>query len=414
MRAAAAVAERLRETLVDELEVTLFASLALTCRGHGVDRAILAGLAGHDPETVDPALVLAIGDDPFVVVGEALLPRTRWKLVLEPKPRPAGHPNAIRFVARSPGGAVALDTCFRSVGGGFVTEDGVPEPDRPVPAVDYASAAELLRATSEHGLIAGVAAANEAVWRTPAETERGLTRIVTVMDESIERGLATDGVLPGGLQVRRRAAALRRDLGDGPTHASVFEWLAVWAMAVNEENAAGGRIVTAPTNGAAGVFPAVLRYARLVEQADDEAVRRMLLTAGAIGALLKRNASISGAEVGCQGEVGSAAAMAAAALAEMLGGTPEQTANAAEIALEHHLGMTCDPIGGLVQVPCIERNAMGATKAVAAARLALRGDGQHVVSLDQAIDAMRRTGRDMRDEYKETARGGLAVSVPAC
>lgn len=414
MRAAATVAERLRETSLGELEVTLFASLALTCRGHGVDRAILAGLAGHDPETVDPRLVLEIDPEPVVLVGETHLPRARWNLVLQPKPLADGHPNAIRFVARRPDGSVALDTIFRSVGGGFVTEDDAPEPARPEPTVNYASAAELLRAADEHGSIADVAAANEAAWRDPAETDRGIGRIVAVMDESIERGLVTDGVLPGGLQVRRRAAALRRDLGDGPTHASVFEWLAVWAMAVNEENAAGGRIVTAPTNGAAGVFPAVLRYARTVEGADDAAARRMLLTAGAIGALLKRNASISGAEVGCQGEVGSAAAMAAAALAEMLGGTPEQTANAAEIALEHHLGMTCDPIGGLVQVPCIERNAMGATKAVAAARLALRGDGQHIVSLDQVIDAMRRTGRDMRDEYKETARGGLAVSVPAC
>ncbi len=414
MRAAATVAERLRGHELGTLEVTLFASLALTCRGHGVDRAVRAGLAGHDPGTVAPETVLAIAESPEVAVGDRWLAGDRYRLRLEPRPLPSGHPNALRFVATGPDGAPLLDAVFRSVGGGFVTEDGAPPPPRPAPVIDYRSAAELLDAAREHGGVAAVAAVNEGADRDPAAIDEALAQLVAVMDASIERGLHAEGELPGGLRVRRRAPGLYRALRDDRGTPSAMEWLSLWAMAVNEENAAGGRIVTAPTNGAAGVVPAVLRYARTIERVDDATARRMLLTAGAIGALLKRNASISGAEVGCQGEVGSASAMAAGALAEALGASPAQTANAAEIALEHHLGMTCDPIGGLVQVPCIERNAMGATKAVVAARLALRGDGRHVVSLDQAIDAMRRTGHDMAVEYKETARGGLAVSVPAC
>ena len=263
--------------------------------------------------------------------------------------------------------------------------------------------------------MATVAARNAAAGRTPAEVESGLLTLERAMQASIDCGLRGEGVLPGGLNVRRRAPGLLAQLdanAQGPLAA--LEWVGLWAMAVNEENACGGRVVTAPTNGAAGVLPAVLRYARRFADIGDRGAVELLLAAAAVGALIKRNASISGAEVGCQGEVGSAAAMAAAGLAEVLGGTPAQVANAAEIALEHHLGMTCDPIAGLVQVPCIERNAIGAGKAIAAAQLALRGDGVHVVSLDQVIDAMRRTGADMRSAYKETSRGGLAVSVPEC
>jgi L-serine dehydratase len=418
MRAARLVAQRLADApvaSVASVAVTLHGSLALTGIGHGTDRALVAGLLGHDPETVDPAIVLALDRVPAHVRlrGDS---DVAYALLRQARGGPPGHPNALRFVARDASGAVIADPVFRSIGGGFITEDGHPrlrsDPSLPLP---YTSAAELLVHADRLGSISAVAMENEAASRPAHRVLDGLRSIAQVMSDTIERGLRAEGELPGGLRVRRRAPGLHRELVSQPSrHLQAVELVGLWAMAVNEENAAGGRVVTAPTNGAAGVLPAVLRYASVFEDADEDAVARMLLAAAAIGALIKRNASISGAEVGCQGEVGSAAAMAAAALAEMLGGTPPQVANAAEIALEHHLGMTCDPIEGLVQVPCIERNAIGAAKAIAAAQLALRGDGMHVVSLDQAIEAMYRTGLDMNDKYKETSRGGLAVSVPAC
>ncbi|HET6505356.1 MAG TPA: L-serine ammonia-lyase [Baekduia sp.] len=415
MRAARRVSEALRDAPVRELRVVLHGSLALTGRGHGTDRALVAGLLGEDPETVDPAAVLALERVPATVRLHGR--EVAYWLDLQTRGGPVGHPNAMRFVAVGDDGAVLADRTFRSIGGGFVTEDGVPDERAPVDLPHaYASAAELLACADALGSVSAVTAANEAARRPAEELEPALRAIARAMDEAIERGLRAEGVLPGPLGVRRRAARLLADLAapgqDGPLEA--LEWVGLWAMAVNEENAAGGRIVTAPTNGAAGILPAVLRYAQTFEGAGDDDAARMLLAASAVGALIKDKASISGAEVGCQGEVGSAAAMAAAALAEALGGTPAQVLNAAEIALEHHLGMTCDPIAGLVQVPCIERNAIGAGKAIAAAKLALRGDGRHVVSLDSAIEAMRRTGLDMNDKYKETSRGGLAVSVPAC
>lgn len=417
MLAARAVAERLAALPLEALTVTLHGSLAATGSGHGTDRALLAGLAGHAPGTVDPALVAGLHANAHdgVAVGPHRLGGGRYRLETVFK-APPGHPNAIRFHATDRDGATLLDAVFRSIGGGFVTEDGVVPETAGEPPMTYASAAELLRFARRTGSVAEVAAVNAAAQRPAAEVTAGLREIAAAMDACIERGMEAEGLLPGGLRVARRAAglarALRAEQHDPLRHAG--EWLGVWAMAVNEENAAGSRIVTAPTNGAAGVVPAVLRYARVYEAVDDDGAVRFLLAAAAIGALVKRNASISGAEVGCQGEVGAAAAMAAAGLAEVLGGRPAQVTNAAEIALEHHLGMTCDPIAGLVQIPCIERNAIAAGKAVAAARLALRGSGRHVVSLDQAIDAMRRTGADMSDDYKETSRGGLAVSVPEC
>ena len=414
MRAARRFADALEDRDVAVLRVILHGSLALTGRGHGTDRALVAGLAGWDPETVAPQRVLALDPAPRTIeLGGRTVAYGVERRIRGPRP---GHPNAVRFVAIGADGEVSADRTFRSVGGGFITEDGVVQTAdaRRLP-FPYSTAEELVAHADRAGGVAAVAELNEGASRPAAEVVAGLARIAEAMDDSIERGLRAEGDLPGGLCVRRRAPGLHRALlAGGGGSLDAVEWVGLWAMAVNEENAAGGRIVTAPTNGAAGVLPAVIRYACTFEGVNAAASVRMLLAAAAVGGLIKHNASISGAEVGCQGEVGSAAAMAAAALAEVLGGTPAQVANAAEIALEHHLGMTCDPIAGLVQVPCIERNAMSATKAIAAAKLALRGDGRHIVSLDQVIDAMRRTGQDMRAEYKETSRGGLAVSVPAC
>ncbi|MGE4429092.1 MAG: L-serine ammonia-lyase, partial [Solirubrobacteraceae bacterium] len=415
MRAAASFARRLIPMSdAQAVVITLHGSLALTARGHGTDRAILAGLLGHAPETVEPHLLRALDPEPpgVPIAGRTL----RYTLRMCARDGPPGHPNAMRFAATDATGRSVLDVTFRSIGGGFITEDG--QPPRPAvspPVLDYRTGAELLEHAVELGAISAVAATNEQAWE--GDVEARLLDIARTMDDCVERGLRAEGTLPGGLRVRRRAARLHHDLlatagDDEPMNA--VEWVSLWAMAVNEENAAGGRVVTAPTNGAAGVLPAVLRYARTFEHAGDDDIVRALLTAAAIGALIKRNASISGAEVGCQGEIGAAAAMAAAGLAEILGGDPQQVTNAAEIALEHHLGLTCDPIGGLVQIPCIERNAIGATKAITAAKLALRGDGQHVVSLDHVIDTMRRTGADMHADYKETSRGGLALNIPAC
>ncbi|MFC3990060.1 L-serine ammonia-lyase, partial [Actinoplanes siamensis] len=329
------------------------------------------------------------------------------------------HPNGMIFTALVAGGAELLSRTYFSIGGGFVVDQhraSVRADDTPL-RYPFSSGAELLELTRTTGLsISRLMLANETAWRPESEVRDGLLGIWTVMRDCVRAGLDAEGVLPGGLKVRRRAAATARQLraaGDPAVHA--MEWLTAYAMAVNEQNAAGGRVVTAPTNGAAGIIPAVLSYCEaFVPGFDGAGVVRFLLAAGAIGLLFKENASISGAEVGCQGEVGSACAMAAAGLAEVLGGTPEQVENAAEIGMEHNLGLTCDPVGGLVQIPCIERNGMAAVKAVTAAKMALRGDGKHHVSLDKVIKTMKETGADMKIKYKETSRGGLAVNVIEC
>jgi L-serine dehydratase len=412
------------------IRVTLHGSLSLTGRGHHTDRAVCLGLMGAEPATIEPDAAEAMLEelrrtrrlDPPGLGRIAFDPEA--DLVFDPGRPRASHPNALTFEALDAAGAVLVAQVYCSVGGGFVlTEAELSEEEappsgyaaRPVP-YPFRSAAEMLEMAAGSGLsIAEMKRANELA-RGINDLDDRLDAIVAAMEACIDRGLATDGTLPGGLRVRRRAAGIAAALAQGrPTPHAANEWLSVWAMAVNEENAAGGRVVTAPTNGAAGTLPAVLRYWReMCGGGGAQATRDFLLTAAAVGGIIKANASISGAEVGCQGEVGSAAAMAAAGLAAVLGGTPEQIENAAEIALEHHLGMTCDPAGGLVQVPCIERNALGAIKAVSAAALALRGDGRHVMPLDNCIRAMLETGRDMSDRYKETSRGGIAVNLPEC
>jgi L-serine dehydratase len=422
---AAGLAAAARAGRVAALRVELFGSLGATGRGHGTDAAIVLGLLGERPDTVDvdevPRLLARVRARGRLALPGGLgeVPFTEGEhLRFERRALPF-HPNAVRFTALGPDGAALLSRTAYSVGGGFVVWDGEParpDGDRPAPA-PFGSAAELLRRCAERGTTpAGVMLANEAARRPAAEVRRGLLRIWEVMQACVERGCRTEGILPGGLEVPRRAPALARQLsarGGAPDPLAAIDWVNLWALAVNEENAAGGRVVTAPTNGAAGIVPAVLHYyRRLVPASTDEGVVSFLLTAGAIGALYKENASISGAEVGCQGEVGSACSMAAGGLAEALGGTPEQIENAAEIAMEHNLGLTCDPVGGLVQIPCIERNAMASVTAINAARLALQGDGRHHVSLDTVIRTMRDTGRDMQAKYKETARGGLATTVP--
>jgi L-serine dehydratase len=393
---------------VATVRAELFGSLGATGHGHGTPKAVLLGLQGEDPETVDTTLEPSDGAGGFAV-----------DLVLHRRRALPGHPNGMRFTALAADGTELLAKTYFSVGGGFVVDEqasGV-RPDRTPVVHPFASGAELLSLTRSTGLsVARLMLANETAWRAEPEIHAGLLRIWRVMSDCIDAGLTAEGLLPGGLKVRRRAAATARQLrAEGNAEAHAMEWLTVYAMAVNEENAAGGRVVTAPTNGAAGIIPAVLRYyLEFVPGASPDGVVRFLLTAAAIGLLFKENASISGAEVGCQGEVGSACAMAAAGLAEVLGGTPEQVENAAEIGMEHNLGLTCDPVGGLVQIPCIERNGMAAVKAVTAARMALRGDGRHHVSLDKVIKTMKETGADMKDKYKETARGGLAVNVIEC
>jgi L-serine dehydratase len=389
---------------VATVRAELFGSLGATGHGHGTPRAVLLGLQGEDPETVDTTLEPSADATAFEV-----------DVVLHRRRALPGHPNGMRFTALDADGAELLSKTYFSVGGGFVLADGAlgVRPEQVAVPYPFSSGAELLELARSTGLsISRMMLLNESVRRPAAEVPAGLLGIWRVMNACIDDGLRAEGVLPGGLKVRRRASLTARKLtADGDP----MEWLTVFAMAVNEQNAAGGRVVTAPTNGAAGIIPAVLRYYRtFVPGADDEGVVRFLLAAGAIGHLFKENASISGAEVGCQGEVGSACAMAAAGLAEVLGGTPEQVENAAEIGMEHNLGLTCDPVGGLVQIPCIERNGMAAVKAVTAAKMALRGDGRHHVSLDKVIKTMKETGADMKDKYKETARGGLAVNVTEC
>jgi len=410
---------------VARVRVTLHGSLAWTGKGHATDRAVILGLAGQTPDTVDPDQIAAIVERVALdrrLDGGRIAFDPASDLVFDYGPPLGRHPNALTFVAEDATGLRLLDETWYSVGGGFIERDGAAagEGDA-VPELPYryTTAAEVLALARSTGLpLSAIALANEAPRRPQAETLAFLDRIVAIMMACLDRGLVRDGVLPGGLGVRRRAAAIFTRLSSGRHNQrlphDIMDHVSMFAMAVNEENAAGGRMVTAPTNGAAGVIPAVLRYHRDFCDGDAAAARAMLLTASLIGDLIKRNASISGAEVGCQGEVGSAAAMAAAGLCEVLGGTPEQVVNAAEIGLEHHLGMTCDPIGGLVQIPCIERNGFGAIKAISAASLALHGDGSHFVSLDQCIETMRQTGLDMKSEYRETSRGGLAVNVPEC
>jgi L-serine dehydratase len=414
----------------------LYGSLGATGKGHGSDKAVLLGLAGHEPDTVDvdaiPALLAAIrGGGQLPLLGRhpiAFAEKTDLKF--HRRETLPFHANGMRFTAFDAAGTELCTRAYYSVGGGFVVSDEVAAdgakqkviaPDATVLPHPFTTGDQLLAQTKALGVgIAEVMRRNERHWRSDAEIDAGLLRIWQVMQDCVQRGCRTEGVLPGGFKVKRRAAALRQALTAHPEQAlrdplQVLDWVNLYALAVNEENAAGGRVVTAPTNGAAGIVPAVLHYyTRFVPGASDRGVVDFLLTAAAIGILYKENASISGAEVGCQGEVGVACSMAAGALCEVMGGTPEQTENAAEIGMEHHLGLTCDPVGGLVQIPCIERNAIASVKAINAARMALRGDGTHFVSLDKVIKTMRETGADMMTKYKETARGGLAVNIVEC
>jgi L-serine dehydratase len=432
MRAARMFARRLRnEGLLDAVASVrgeLYGSLGATGHGHGTPKAVLLGLEGSSPRTVD----VEGADDRVEQIKESGLLRLLGSheipfsfdddLVLHRRKALPYHANGMTLWAYDASGAELLAKTYYSVGGGFVVDEEAVGADRiklddTVLKHPFRTGDDLLRLTKETGLsISSLMLENERAWRTEDEIRAGLLEIWRVMRECVERGMTREGILPGGLKVRRRAANTARKLrSEGDPQALAMEWITLYAMAVNEENAAGGRVVTAPTNGAAGIIPAVLHYAmNFVPGTDDETVVRFLLAAGAIGMLFKENASISGAEVGCQGEVGSACSMAAGGLAEILGASPEQMENAAEIGIEHNLGLTCDPVGGLVQIPCIERNGMAAVKAVTAARMSLRGDGRHHVSLDKAIKTMKDTGADMKVKYKETARGGLAVNVIEC
>src|SRR5579863_2642708 len=430
MRAAAAFAFALRGSSqlpgVARVEANLYGSLALTGHGHGTDRAILLGLSGESPdqiapETIEPKLAAIRSSKSVALAATHIISfDEKYDLLFHKDQTLQFHSNGVRFRAFDSTGAVLSDQTYFSIGGGFIVREGENSSANAKAPVKYpfTSADELLKIGECTGLaVWQIGLENEKSWHSESEIREYVHRIWETMQGCIERGLATEGILPGGLNVRRRAPRLAKKLaesGSGDPLAPM-DWVNVWAMAVNEENAAGGRVVTAPTNGAAGIIPAVLHYYdRFVPGASPRGVTRFLLTAAAIGVLFKENASISGAEVGCQGEVGSACSMAAGALAEVLGGTPEQVENAAEIGIEHNLGLTCDPVGGLVQVPCIERNAVASMTAINAARIALRGDGRHFVSLDKAINTMRITGRDMLDKYKETSRGGLAVNVIEC
>ncbi|MGE8168012.1 L-serine ammonia-lyase [Pseudomonas putida] len=435
MRAAATFAQALREqdllTQVGRVEVCLYGSLSATGVGHATDRACLLGLMGQWPDRIDPASIdsriaqvlqerclILDGRQPVVFDYDRDM-----RLLGEDLPY---HPNAMSLHAYR-GEVCLFSQTYYSIGGGFIVEQAeIDSPLNDAAAVhlpyEFASGAELLALCKTHGLsVSQLMLANECAWRPETEVREGLLRIWAAMKECVVNGLRNEGVLPGGLQVKRRAARLHRSLQElgkpnviGST-LSAMEWVNLYALAVNEENAAGGRMVTAPTNGAAGIIPAVLHYyMKFNPQACDDDVVTFLLAAAAVGILCKKNASISGAEVGCQGEVGSACSMAAAGLAEVLGASPAQLENAAEIALEHNLGLTCDPVGGLVQVPCIERNAIAAVKAINAVQMALRGDGEHFISLDRVIRTMRDTGADMHANYKETSRGGLAVAFVEC
>ncbi|MFY8126058.1 MAG: L-serine ammonia-lyase [Hydrogenophaga sp.] len=417
---------------VSRVRCDLYGSLGATGKGHGSHKAVMLGLQGDMPDQVDVATIapslarireskrIELGGRHGVAFDEA------QDLVFHRRETLPFHSNAMKLQAFDAQDALLLSKTYYSVGGGFVVDhdtQGQPQlVQDPTPvAYPFKSGDELLMKCREHGLsVAQLMWANEQAWRSPEEIRSGLLRIWSVMQACIQRGIETDGVLEGGMKVRRRAPELYRSLSQSPEaglrdQLTIMDWVNLYAMAVNEENAAGGQVVTAPTNGAAGIVPAVLQYySRFCPGANDQGVIDFLLTAAAIGILYKENASISGAEVGCQGEVGVACSMAAGALAAVMGGTVEQVENAAEIGMEHNLGLTCDPVGGLVQIPCIERNAMGSIKAINAARMALRGDGKHHVSLDKVIKTMRETGADMKIKYKETSRGGLAVNVVEC
>ncbi|HEY6917302.1 MAG TPA: L-serine ammonia-lyase [Allosphingosinicella sp.] len=436
MKAAARFVETLRaEDRLDHVArvaADLYGSLALTGKGHATDRAILLGLSGKEPDNLCPdegeAIVAAVRASGRLRLGgtqDIAFDEDRDLRFLQ-RERLPHHSNGMRFTAFDAGGGMLAEAVFYSVGGGAIVDEAAiarnapPEGGWDLP-YDYHSGAELLAiAERERLTIAEIAFANERAALPEGEIVARLDAISAAMSACIDRGIGADGILPGGLNVKRRAPGLYRLLTEKAERAlsdplTVIDWVNLWALAVNEENAAGGRVVTAPTNGAAGIVPAVLRYyQRFTPQASADGVRTFLLTAAAIGSLFKENASISGAEVGCQGEVGVACSMAAAGLTAALGGTPQQVENAAEIGMEHNLGLTCDPVGGLVQVPCIERNAVGAVKALEASRLALIGDGTHRVSLDQVIETMRKTGLDMNERYKETSLGGLAVNVVEC
>ena len=444
MKAAAMFAKALAQdgmlAATARVEVRLYGSLGATGKGHGTDTAVMLGLEGLMPDSIDPDTIDARlkkirkekvlqlqGSHPIAFAEKSDVLFLRRETL-------SFHPNGVKFMALDAAGALLQERRYFSVGGGFVVsqEDADAEhaathaaprivADRTVLAYPFLSGDALLAITASTGMsIAQVMRANEQAWRTDAEVDAGLDAIWDAMKACVARGIRTDGHLPGNLMVKRRAAELHRSLSSRPEEAlrdqlTILDFVNVYAMAVNEENAAGGRVVTAPTNGAAGIIPAVMHYyERFISGANQQGIRDFLLTAGAIGILYKENASISGAEVGCQGEVGVACSMAAAGLAAVMGGSPAQVENAAEIGMEHNLGLTCDPVGGRVQIPCIERNAMGSVKALNAARMAMRGDGTHFVSLDQVIKTMRDTGRDMMTKYKETSRGGLAVNVIEC
>ncbi|MDO5611254.1 MAG: L-serine ammonia-lyase [Pseudomonadota bacterium] len=417
---------------VARIRAEVFGSLALTGRGHGTDKAVLMGLEGHRPNQIDPDIIpealeriraskrIRLNGEHEIAFNE------KTDLIMNKRQKLPFHTNGMRFIAYDAEGNELASRNYYSVGGGFVVNEDEAAEDRIVAdttevAHPFSSGDELLARARETGLtIAQMMRENERAWRSDAEISDGLRELWLAMQNCVSRGIRESGTLPGGLNVSRRAPALYGELSSRPEAAmrdplTTLDWVNLYALAVNEENAAGGRVVTAPTNGAAGIIPAVLHYYdRFIPGANEQGVFDFLLTAAAVGILYKENASISGAEVGCQGEVGVACSMAAAGLAAALGGNPSQIENAAEIGMEHNLGLTCDPIGGLVQIPCIERNAMGAVKAINAVRMAMRGDGKHKVSLDKVIKTMRDTGRDMQDKYKETSRGGLAVNVIEC
>jgi L-serine dehydratase len=417
---------------VSSLEVTLFGSLAFTGRGHGTDKAVLLGLSGEKPDEVDPdkieSLVQQIQDSGVVrLAGQFPIGFTaKTDLVFNKHETLPHHSNGMRFVAFDEAGEALLRREYYSVGGGFVVNQDEAASDRIVKdktrlPYPFSSGDELLALCDSHGLsIADIMMANEKQWRSEQEIRDGLLNIWGAMKGCIKRGIASSGELPGGLKVHRRAPSLHRELCQSSESADrdplkIIDWVNLYALAVNEENAAGGRVVTAPTNGAAGIIPAVLNYyLNFIHHSNDDGIIEFLMTAGAIGILYTLNASISGAEVGCQGEVGVACSMAAGGLTAAMGGTMIQVENAAEIGMEHNLGLTCDPVGGLVQIPCIERNAMGSVKAINAQRLSMQGEGKHKVSLDKVIKTMRETGADMKNHYKETSRGGLAVNVIEC
>ena len=428
MKAANAFASELAAlgAAVSTLEVTLHGSLAYTGKGHGTDSAVLLGLAGSQPETIDPEsmeeqLRRIHGEKRIEVPGIGMIDfDPQEHLVFNYDEELPRHTNGMRFRALGPNAEVVRDDIYYSLGGGFIARGDEPEPTSQSgePRHYFDNSHSLLQLCADHGCsIAELVLENEVQWRDRAEVDRSIDAIWRAMEGCIERGLRTEGVLPGAMAVTRRAPKLRSRLEarEQASPLDAMEWVNAYAIAVNEENAAGGRVVTSPTNGAAGIIPAVLMsYLRFVPGANTGGVRTFLLTAGAIGILYKVNASISGAEMGCQGEVGVACSMAAGALAAVLGGTSDHVEEAAEIGMEHNLGLTCDPIGGLVQIPCIERNAMGAVKAINAATIAMHGDGTHKVTLDQVIETMRQTGLDMSSSYKETSMGGLAVNVPEC